>query len=212
MVAGGGPAGFMAAIAAAEAGQRRVLVLESTPEPLGKVLISGGGRCNVTHACWDPRELVGFYPRGGKALRGPFSRFAAGDAVSWFDDHGLTLVEEADGRMFPQANRSTAVIQCLRQAAERAGVTLRSSEALQQAGQGPAGGFELTLRSGTQLSADRLVLVLFVSSFAHLKLLLKIPPSKYVPFTKAFVTAPLGFIVIAVVSQPDNHEPAWTPY
>ena len=126
VVAGGGPAGFMAAIAAAEAGQQRVLVLESTPEPLGKVLISGGGRCNVTHACWDPRELVGFYPRGGKALRGPFSRFAAGDAVSWFDDHGLTLVEEADGRMFPQANRSTAVIQCLRQAAERAGVTLRS--------------------------------------------------------------------------------------
>lgn len=158
VVAGGGPAGFMAAIAAAEAGQRRVLVLESTPEPLGKVLISGGGRCNVTHACWDPRELVGFYPRGGKALRGPFSRFAAGDAVSWFDDHGLTLVEEADGRMFPQANRSTAVIQCLRQAAERAGVTLRSSEALQQADQRPTGGFALTLRSGTQLSADVLVL------------------------------------------------------
>ena len=71
VVAGGGPAGFMAAIAAAEAGQRKVLVLESTPEPLGKVLISGGGRCNVTHASWDPRELVGFYPRGVRPCGDP---------------------------------------------------------------------------------------------------------------------------------------------
>jgi len=158
VVAGGGPAGFMAAIAAAEAGLQRVLLLESTPEPLGKVLISGGGRCNVTHACWDPRELVGYYPRGSKALRGPFSRFAAGDAVAWFDEHGLALVEEADGRMFPQANRSTAVIQCLRQAAQRSGVVLRTSEALKAAAQAPGGGFALQLRSGDGLWADRLVL------------------------------------------------------
>ncbi len=158
VVAGGGPAGFMAAIAAAEAGQQGVLVLESTPEPLGKVLISGGGRCNVTHACWDPRELVGYYPRGSRALRGPFSRFATGDAVAWFDEHGLALVEEADGRMFPRANRSTAVIQCLRQAAQRAGVVLRTSEALQGAAPSPEGGFSLQLRSGGSLRAERLVL------------------------------------------------------
>ena len=158
VVAGGGPAGFMAAIAAAEAGQQGVLVLESTPEPLGKVLISGGGRCNVTHACWDPRELVGYYPRGSRALRGPFSRFATGDAVAWFDEHGLALVEEADGRMFPRANRSTAVIQCLRQAAQRAGVVLRTSEALQGAAASPEGGFSLQLRSGGSLRAERLVL------------------------------------------------------
>ncbi|MEN9767409.1 MAG: NAD(P)/FAD-dependent oxidoreductase [Vulcanococcus sp.] len=158
VVAGGGPAGFMAAIAAAEAGLGRVLVLESTPEPLGKVLISGGGRCNVTHACWDPRELVGFYPRGGKALRGPFSRFAAGDAVAWFDEHGLELVEEPDGRMFPRANRSTAVIQCLQRAAAAAGVELRTSEALQDAERSAEGGFKLTLRSGRVLRAERLLL------------------------------------------------------
>lgn len=166
VVAGGGPAGFMAAIAAAEAGLRRVLLLESTPEPLGKVLISGGGRCNVTHACWDPRELVGSYPRGGKPLRGPFSRFAAGDAVAWFDEHGLELVEEPDGRMFPRANRSTAVIQCLRQAASAAGVELRTHCALQGAQVRPEGGFALTLRVASQvrpnqpaaLSADRLLL------------------------------------------------------
>ena len=166
VVAGGGPAGFMAAIAAAEAGLQRILVLESTPEPLGKVLISGGGRCNVTHACWDPRELVGSYPRGGKALRGPFSRFAAGDAVAWFDDHGLELVEEPDGRMFPRANRSTAVIQCLRKAASAAGVELRTHCALQGAQARPEGGFALTVRVASQgrshqpmaLTADRLLL------------------------------------------------------
>ena len=79
----------MAAITAAEQGCRRVLVLEATPEPLTKVRISGGGRCNVTHACWDPRELVGHYPRGSRPLRGPFSRFAAGDAVAWFAERGV---------------------------------------------------------------------------------------------------------------------------
>ena len=158
VVAGGGPAGFMAAIAAAEAGLQRVLVLESTPEPLGKVLISGGGRCNVTHACWDPRELVGAYPRGGKALRGPFSRFAAGDAVAWFDAHGLELVEEPDGRMFPRSNRSSTVIHCLRQAAAAAGVVLRTHAALQGAQRHAAAGFSLTLRDGACLQADHLLL------------------------------------------------------
>ena len=147
VVAGGGPAGFMAAIAAAEAGLERVLLLESTPEPLGKVLISGGGRCNVTHACWDPRELVGHYPRGGKALRGPFSRFACGDAVAWFADHGLELVEEDDGRLFPRSNRSSSVIAVLRGAAERAGVVLRTHSALQRAEALPEGGFLLGLRT-----------------------------------------------------------------
>jgi predicted flavoprotein YhiN len=109
VVAGGGPAGFMAAITAAEAGVRQVLLLESTPTPLGKVLISGGGRCNVTHACWDPRSLVGHYPRGGKALLGPFSRFAPGDTVAWFAERGLSLVEEDDGRLFPSSNRASSV-------------------------------------------------------------------------------------------------------
>ncbi|MFM8974831.1 MAG: NAD(P)/FAD-dependent oxidoreductase [Vulcanococcus sp.] len=158
VVAGGGPAGFMAAIAAAEQGLRRVLVLESTPEPLGKVLISGGGRCNVTHACWDPRDLVGAYPRGGQALRGPFSRFAAGDAVAWFDAHGLELVEEADGRLFPRSNRSSSVIACLRGAAECAGVELRTHNALAAASPLPDGGFALQLRGGEPLRCDRLVL------------------------------------------------------
>lgn len=126
IVVGGGPAGYLAAITAAEQGLERVAVLEATPEPLTKVRLSGGGRCNVTHACWDPTELVRHYPRGSRPLRGPFSRFACGDAVVWFSDRGLDLVEEADGRMFPRANRSEAVIQCLQRAARDAGVQLHT--------------------------------------------------------------------------------------
>jgi predicted Rossmann fold flavoprotein len=169
LVAGGGPAGFMAAISAAEAGVAGVHLLEATPELLHKVRISGGGRCNVTHACWDPRELVGHYPRGSRALRGPFSRFAAGDAVAWFADHGLELVEEADGRLFPRANRSSAVIDCLRRAAAAAGVQVHTAAALQAASPVAGGGFLLQVRlqaggdqgAGRQavtIHAERLVL------------------------------------------------------
>ena len=113
IVVGGGPAGYMAAITAAELGVARVLVLEGTPEPLQKVRISGGGRCNVTHACWDPRELVSHYPRGSRPLRGPFSRFACGDAIACSEEHGLTLVEEST-TMFQQ-NRSERSFSVCRQ-------------------------------------------------------------------------------------------------
>ena len=158
VVAGGGPAGFMAAIAAAEAGVRDVIVLEATPEPLHKVLISGGGRCNVTHGCWDPRALVEHYPRGGKALRGAFSRFAPAETVAWFAGHGLPLVEEPDGRLFPRSNRSSSVVATLRQAAAAAGVRLHTGQALRAAEAIHGGGFQLTLRSGARLQAQRLVL------------------------------------------------------
>ena len=150
LVAGGGASGFMTAIVAAEAGAADVHLLEATPEPLQKVRISGGGRCNVTHACWDPRSLVGHYPRGSKALRGPFSRFATGDAVAWFADHGLELVEEDDGRLFPRSNSSESVVASLRQAARRAGVQLHTATALQHVE--PAGsGFVCRLRQGGSL-------------------------------------------------------------
>lgn len=146
LVIGGGAAGFMGAIAAAEAGIRRVLVLEATADPLTKVRLSGGGRCNVTHACWDPAELASHYPRGQRPMRGPFSRFATGDAVAWFADHGLELVEEADGRMFPRQNRSEAVIHCLRMAAKAAGVQLRPRAMVQRVTAQPGGGFAVHSR------------------------------------------------------------------
>ncbi len=160
VVAGGGPAGFMAAITAAEGGVADVVVLEATAEPLHKVRISGGGRCNVTHACWDPADLVRHYPRGGRALRGPFSRFACGDTVAWFADRGLELVSEADGRLFPRANRSAAVVDCLRRVATAAGVRLFTGIGLggARALPAPPGGFEVTCRQGERIRCEALVL------------------------------------------------------
>ncbi|MEB3362188.1 MAG: NAD(P)/FAD-dependent oxidoreductase [Synechococcaceae cyanobacterium] len=162
-VVGGGPAGFMAAISAAEAlvsaGQPvSILVLEATGEPLHKVLISGGGRCNVTHACWEPQLLVNHYPRGRRALRGPFAQFAPADSVEWFARHGLELVQEADGRLFPRSNRSSSVVECLRQAARRVGVQLATGVAVQSVRRLPQGGFELILRAAPSLVCRRLVL------------------------------------------------------
>ena len=158
VVVGGGAAGFMAAVTAAENHVQRVVVLEATPEPLSKVRISGGGRCNVTHACWDPAELVSHYPRGQRPLRGPFSRFAAGDAVAWFSDHGLELVAEADGRMFPTANRSTAVVNCLRDAARHRGVSLETSVLVQRLEPLAEGGFAVHCRGGRRLKTRKVLL------------------------------------------------------
>ena len=90
VIAGGGPAGFFAAIRCAELyPQLRILILEKASQTLGKVLISGGGRCNVTHACFDTAKLVTFYPRGSNELRGAFSRFQAADTVVWFESRGV---------------------------------------------------------------------------------------------------------------------------
>ncbi len=122
IVVGGGPAGFMGAITAAETGLSKVRLLEASAKTLEKVRISGGGRCNVTHACWDPTDLVTNYPRGRLPLLGSFSRFATGDAVSWFCQKGLDLIAEEDGRMFPITNSSSDVINCLSNAAKAIGV------------------------------------------------------------------------------------------
>ena len=158
LVIGGGAAGFMAAITAAEQGVRQVRVLEATAEPLSKVRMSGGGRCNVTHACWDPRELVGHYPRGQRPLRGPFSRFASGDAVAWFAERGLALVEEADGRMFPEANRSSAVVSCLRQAARDHSVALSTGAFVTSLKHDRTNGFLAECRGGELIRANRVLL------------------------------------------------------
>ena len=155
---GGGPAGFMAAITAAERGVRDVLILEATPDVLTKVRISGGGRCNVTHACWDPMELVGHYPRGSKPMRGPFSQFACGDSIAWFHEHGLTLVEESDGRMFPQQNRSEAVVECLRRAALAAGVKIQCGSAVRQLSRSVGGDFQLCDQRSVLHHAKRVLL------------------------------------------------------
>ncbi|WP_414527380.1 NAD(P)/FAD-dependent oxidoreductase [Nodularia chucula] len=158
VVVGGGAAGFFGAIACAEANpQAQVTLIEASRQPLAKVLISGGGRCNVTHACFEPARLVQNYPRGGKALRGAFTRFQAQDTVDWFTDQGVHLKTEADGRMFPITDNSETIAECLIKATSKAGIELRletpviSAKLLHP-------GFEIFLKSRETQKCDRLLL------------------------------------------------------
>jgi predicted Rossmann fold flavoprotein len=113
IVVGGGAAGFFAAINAKEMNpDLDITILEKGKEVLQKVKISGGGRCNVTHACFEPKELVKFYPRGEKELLGPFHQFMTGDTFEWFDTNGIPLKIESDNRVFPESNSSQTIIDC----------------------------------------------------------------------------------------------------
>ena len=141
---GGGAAGFFAAITAAEAGVA-VTVLEKTARFLDKVRISGGGRCNLTHAGLEPREFSTHYPRGGPALLGPFSKFFARDTVAWFASRGVKLKTEADGRMFPVTDSSQTIVDCLMNAAQNAGVKLRLNCAVASVAKNADEKFELVL-------------------------------------------------------------------
>lgn len=126
VVAGGGAAGFFAALACAEANpDYRVIILEKSQKLLQKVSISGGGRCNVTHACFDARELVKFYPRGHKQLIGPFSRFNPTHTINWFAQRGVQLKTESDGRMFPVTDSSQTIINCFINEANRLKVAIQ---------------------------------------------------------------------------------------
>ncbi len=148
IIAGGGPAGFFAAIRCAELNPRlRVLLIEKASQTLGKVIISGGGRCNVTNACFDPAKLVTFYPRGGNELRGAFSRFQAADTVEWFESRGVKLKAESDGRMFPVTDSSETITECLRAAAKKAGVEVHASISLLGVEKDSKSGFRLEVRS-----------------------------------------------------------------
>ncbi len=126
IVIGGGAAGFFGAITHAEHGGGSTLIVERASVPLGKVKISGGGRCNVTHACFEPREFTKHYPRGAKALLGPLHRFGVEDTIEWFRSRGVELWTQDDGRMFPTTDSSQTIIDCLEEAATRAGVEVRT--------------------------------------------------------------------------------------
>ena len=148
LIIGGGAAGFFAAIACAEAQPgARVTVLERSAQPLAKVRISGGGRCNVTHDLPDPAQFVTNYPRGARALRGPLSRFGASETAAWFAGRGVALKTEADGRMFPESNTSETVVECLLEAAAAAGVELRTGAAVRSF-MASGGKFTVTLKDG----------------------------------------------------------------
>lgn len=150
VVVGGGAAGFFGAITCAEALQGRgaVTILERGTNVLQKVKISGGGRCNVTHSCFEPKELAKRYPRGGPALIGAFHRFQAADTVKWFEARGVELKTEADGRIFPTTDQSQTIINCLTNAARAAGVELRTGCGVERVERRSEGGFRLWLGAG----------------------------------------------------------------
>jgi len=158
VVIGGGAAGFFGAITCAETYcDPQITILEAGREPLTKVRISGGGRCNVTHACFDPAELVQNYPRGGKALRGAFSRFQPRDTVAWFAAQGVELKTEADGRMFPITDDSATIVDCLLETAKASGVKLRTGVRV-VAVEKNAAQYQVHLKSGEMLICDRLLI------------------------------------------------------
>ncbi len=159
VVAGGGAAGFMAAIECAELDSGAEVALhEATAHPLAKVRISGGGRCNVTHACFEARELSLSYPRGSRELIGPLSRFGPTETVEWFRRRGVELKTEADGRMFPVTDDSATVVDCLTASARRAGVRLETRSGIRSVAPAPAGGFRVGFTGGREEAADRLLL------------------------------------------------------
>lgn len=132
MIVGGGAAGFFSAINIAEKHPKvKIAILERGKEVLTKVRISGGGRCNVTHACFEPNELVKFYPRGEKELRGPFHQFASGDTIEWFEKHGVELKIEEDGRMFPITDSSQTIIDCFLKATQKLGISVLTGQSVQ---------------------------------------------------------------------------------
>lgn len=132
IVVGGGASGFFTALNLAE--QRpnlRIAILERGKEVLAKVKISGGGRCNVTHACFVPNVLTKFYPRGERELRGPFSTFCTGDVMQWFDDRGVALKIEDDGRVFPESDNSQTIIDCFLEEAQQANIKISTQTIVQ---------------------------------------------------------------------------------
>ncbi len=131
LIIGGGAAGFFTAINIAEKHREKsVVILERGKEFLTKVRISGGGRCNVTHACFDPKELVTYYPRGEKEMLGPFHQFCCGDTMAWFEERGVELKIEDDGRIFPVTDSSQTIIDCFLNESKKYNVDFRTNHAV----------------------------------------------------------------------------------
>ena len=132
LIVGGGAAGFFTAINIAEKNPKfKIAILERGKTVLEKVRVSGGGRCNVTHACFVPNDLVKFYPRGEKELRGPFHQFCSGDTMEWFERHGVELKAEEDGRMFPVSDSSQTIIDCFISATQKLGIEVLTGQSVQ---------------------------------------------------------------------------------
>ncbi|WP_288423897.1 NAD(P)/FAD-dependent oxidoreductase [uncultured Spirosoma sp.] len=158
-VIGGGAAGFFGAITAAQTHPTAtVTILEKNRTVLNKVRISGGGRCNVTHACFDNRQLVRHYPRGEKPLKSLLTQFSASDTVDWFNRQGVALKTEADGRMFPTTNTSETIIDCFLDAADQLGIDIRTSCGVESITPSADGSWQIKLLTGESLTADRVLI------------------------------------------------------
>lgn len=159
VIIGGGAAGYFAAIACAEAQpEAHIVILEKGKDVLGKVLISGGGRCNVTNACFDPRELVTHYPRGEKELLGPFHKFQPGDTMEWFADRGVELKIEPDNRVFPVTDSSATIADCLKEIASSTGIKVHTSAGVKSFTQLEDERWEVTTSHGQTYIANQLMI------------------------------------------------------
>lgn len=157
IIVGGGAAGFFAAINAAEnAPDKRILILERGKEVLQKVRISGGGRCNVTHAEFIPSELVKKYPRGEKELLGPFHKFMTGDTIAWFEKRGVELKTEEDGRMFPITDNSETIINCFLKECSRLKIDIQKGQTLKKLSK--KGDFWLLNTQSDEFQAEKVML------------------------------------------------------
>lgn len=157
VVIGGGAAGFFAAVnCALQHKDVRVTLLEKSSKLLSKVRVSGGGRCNITHHCFNNKELSKNYPRGEQALRNAFNKFAVKDTIEWFENRGVKLKAEEDRRMFPVTDDSETVIDCLVREAERAGVKISTNAEVMKVMK-ENDGFILYLREG-KIKCDRLLI------------------------------------------------------
>jgi predicted Rossmann fold flavoprotein len=156
-IIGGGAAGYFAAITTAEANpSAQVTIYEQSKRTLTKVKISGGGRCNVTHQCFDPKELATRYPRGSRELRGAFHRWQPQDTIDWFEQRGVQIKAEPDGRMFPTTDDSQTIIDCFYEAARKAGVQLHKECGVKSICQSQ-GSFIIHLSDETQVTADKVL-------------------------------------------------------
>lgn len=154
VVIGGGAAGFFCAInAAIQNPQLNIILLEKSTKLLSKVKISGGGRCNVTHACFSISEMSKKYPRGEKFVKKTFHQFFTNDTIEWFETRGVTLKAEQDGRMFPVTDDSQTIIDCLLSEARKYNIDIRMNADVQSIHKNEHG-FELQLKNQKTIKAD----------------------------------------------------------
>ncbi|ANQ48287.1 NAD(P)/FAD-dependent oxidoreductase [Flammeovirga sp. MY04] len=150
-IIGGGAAGYFAAVTAAKEASNEVHIFEKTSKVLGKVKISGGGRCNVTNVVFNPVKLSKSYPRGERFLKKAFGKFNGEHTVEWFKDRGVNIVAEDDGRMFPDTNDSQTIIDCLTDEADRLGVQLHLSNTVSKLTPNENGTIQLTINDSNQV-------------------------------------------------------------